>query len=152
MINDDTIIKIERLRGFKRTWPEQTNRVKSRLQWVREGFPGIRNDHLDLTTYARIKTGSLYIWDPYLEKGFGFGDEAPLMLKDLGNGKSEVIGIGKGSDSKRDPTRTLIRWKDIIPTPIIAPSELVLRVNPKPTLNGGSAYYYFYKSPRDQRD
>lgn len=151
MINDDILIKLVRARGYKRTWPDQVNRIKARLDWIKHGFPGIGNDHLTITEFKNIKEGDIYIYDSYLEKGFGFGDEAPLMLKSRGS-MCYVEGIGLGKDSKRDPYRLNIRWKDIIPTPDIEEVALVLRVDPNPTLNGGSAYYYFFKSYRDFRD
>jgi len=151
MVNDDILIKTARNRGFKRTWPEQVNRMKSRILWVKLGFPGIGNDHFDLVPFSSIKPGNLFIYDKDLERGFGFGDEAPVMYRHLGD-KVKVEGIGKGADSRRDPSRTKIRWKDILDMPEIGDNELVLRVNPNPTLNGGSAYYYFYKSYRDLRD
>lgn len=152
MINDDTLIKIVRSRGYKKTWPDQVNRMKARLTWIKLGFPGIRNDHLTISLAKDLKEGDLYIYDQYLEKGFGYGDEAPLMLRVLGSGKCIVEGIGQGADSKRDPYRVNLRWKDVIEMPGIGENELILRVNPSPTLNGGSAYYYFFKSYRDFRD
>jgi hypothetical protein len=151
MINDDTLIKIVRSRGYKKTWPDQVNRMKARLTWIKLGFPGIRNDHLTISLAKDLKEGDLYIYDQYLEKGFGYGDEAPLMLKWINPEQTEIVGIGQGEDSRRDPTRKLLRWKDIIPAPQLDPDTLVLSVNPSPTLNGGSAYYYFFKSYRDLR-
>ena len=151
MINDETLIKIVRKRGFQRTWPTQVNRMKSRLEWVRLGFPGIRNDHLSLIRFGDLKLGDLYIYDEYLERGFGYGDEAPLMLKWINPDQTEIVGIGQGEDSRRDPERVKLRWKDIIPAPQLDPDSLILLVNPSPTLNGGSAYYYFFKSYRDLR-
>jgi hypothetical protein len=153
MINDDVLIKVVRRRGFSRTWPDQVNRMKSRLEWVRLGFPGISNDHLSIIRAENLKSRDLFIYDQHLEKGFGYGDEAPLMLRLLEDDTScYVEGIGRGMDSLRDPSRLLIRWKDIIPCPKMKPGELVLKVNPNPSLNGGSAYYYFFKSYRDFRD
>lgn len=151
MVNDEILIKLVRRRGYSRTWPEQVNRMKSRLEWVRLGFPGIRNDHLTITEFKNIKVGDLYIYDQHLEAGFGFGDEAPLMLKSISLGEVKIEGIGQGEDSIRDPMRLKFRWKDIIPAPQLSPTTLVLLVNPNPTLNGGSAYYYFFKSYRDHR-
>lgn len=151
MINDEILIRLVRARGFRRTWPEQVGRINSRLSWIKLGFPGIGNDHLEITEFKNINPGHLFIYDPYLEKGFGYGDEAPLMLRSLGN-KCIVEGIGKGGDSLRDPDRIFIRWKDIIRTPEIEDTGLVLKVDTNPTLNGGSAYYYFFKSYRDFRD
>lgn len=151
MINDEILIKLVRSRGYRKTWPAQVGRMNSRLSWIKLGFPGIGNDHLDIVEFKYIKPGDLFIYDPYLEKGFGHGDEAPLMLRSLGE-KCIIEGIGKGGDSIRDPERLLFRWKDIIETPGIGNKELVLKVDTNPSINGGSAYYYFFKSYRDYRD
>ena len=151
MINDETLIKLVRRRGYSRTWPTQVNRMKARLEWIRLGFPGIRDDHLSVVKFGDLKLGDIYIYDQYLEKGFGYGDEAPLMLKWINPEQVYIEGIGQGDDSMRDPERLRLRWKDIIPFPKLDPNTLVLLVNPNPTLNGGSAYYYFFKSYRDSR-
>ena len=153
MINDDILIKLVRNRGFRKTWPEQVCRMNSRIDWIKQGFPGIGNDHLSIDYFKNIKIGDIFIYDQYLEIGFGYGDEAPLMLKVLDSGKYLIEGIGKGADSIRDPYRINLRWKDIIEIPQkIEEQELILKVNPIPSLSGGSAYYYFFKSYRDFRD
>ena len=151
MINDDIIIKIERERGYKYDWPEQVNLVKQRLQEVKLGFPGIRNEHLSLVKYSTIKPGDIFIYDQYLESKTR-GDEAPMMLKWLDQDKYYIEGIGCGVDSKRDPDRINYRWKDIISCKSGFPGPaLVLRVDVRPTLNGGPGYYYFFKAYRDNR-
>ena len=152
MINNDILIKIVRSRGHKKTWPEQVNKINQRIDWIKRGFPGIGNDHLSFVLFKDIKPGDLFIYDEHLESNSDYGDEAPLMLKVLDGQNCKVEGIGLGADSIRDPDRTKIRWKDIIPLPPLSGDFLVLKVNPNPSLNGGGAYYYFYKSYRDFRD
>jgi len=149
MINDDILIKLERSRGYLRTWPEQVIRMKSRMTEMKLGFPGIGNSHMDLVEFREIKVGDLFIYDPYIE--VGDGDEAPLLLLLRTPETMLIEGIGYGDDSQRDPDRNLFRWKDIIPSIPIPPEFLVYRVNIKPTLNGGPGYYYFHKSYRDFR-
>jgi len=151
MVNDDILIKFSRKRGYKDTWPDQVNKMKIRMTEMKLGFPGIGNDHISLVEYGQIKPGDLFIYDPYIEAGSGTGDEAPMMLKFLEDGTCYIEGIGCGLDSKRDPDRTLFRWRDIISPPPIDSGFLVFRVDTRPTLNGGPGYYYFFKSYRDFR-
>jgi len=151
MINDDVLIKYSRQRGFNVTWPEQVIKMKLRMTEMKLGFPGIGNDHLSLVEYKDIKKDDIFIYDPYVELGNNVGDEAPLMLRVLGNNKCYIEGIGCGIDSLRDPERLKFRWKDIIDLPNLPQNFLVFRVEPRPTLNGGPAYYYFFKSYRDFR-
>lgn len=151
MINDDILIKFVRKRGYSKTWPDQVNLMKSRMTDMKLGFPGIGNDHLSLVEFKDIKIGDIFIYDPYVESGTNSGDEAPIMLKLINNSKCYVEGIGCGLDSKRDPDRTKLRWRDYIDLLNIPLNFLVFRVEPRPTLNGGPGYYYFYKSYRDFR-
>lgn len=151
MVNDDILIKFARKRGYSKTWPDQVNRMKIRMTEMKLGFTGIRNDHLSLVEFKDIQPGNIFIYDPYVESGSGTGDEAPIMLKVLEDGSCYVEGIGIGLDSQRDPDRTRIRWRDIVPMPPIDPNFLVFRVEIKPSLNGGPGYYYFFRSYRDLR-
>ena len=151
MVNDDILIKFSRKRGYKYTWPDQVNRMKSRMTEMKLGFPGIGNDHISLVEFGSIKPGDIFIYDPYVESGNGVGDEAPVMLRVLESGECIIEGIGCGWDSQRDPDRTKFRWKDILSMPPLDPSFLVFRVDIRPTLNGGPGYYYFFKSYRDMR-
>lgn len=151
MINDDILIKYARKRGYKKTWPDQVNRMKTRMTEMKLGFMGIGNDHLSLVEFQIIKEGNIFIYDPYVESGSGTGDEAPLMLKVLPEGKCYIEGIGVGLDSQRDPDRIRFRWRDTIPMPNLDPEFLVYKVEVRPTLNGGPGYYYFFKSYRDFR-
>lgn len=150
MINLDTIIKIVRTRGYKDTWPEQTRYILSRLEEIKSGFPGIRNDHLSIIPYNKILEGDIFIYDSYLEKEPRLYDDSPIMLKLLPNNLFYVEGIGRGLDLVRDPRRELIKWRDTISFSVPMDS-LVLRVDVRPTLNGGPGYYYFFRSYRDYR-
>lgn len=151
MINDDSLIKIVRARGFKHNWPSVVRNMKRRIEEMKLGFPGISNNHLELVPFSVIDRGDLFIYDKYLESETREGDEAPLMLKDTGNYLYEIEGIGCGKDSIRDPQRLNYRWKDTkflwFPDNI-----LVCRVIVRPRENGGPGYYYFYKSYRDLRE
>lgn len=150
MLNDDVLIKFSRIRGHRYTWPEQVWRMKERLEHVKSGFPGIRNNHLDLIEFRYIKEGDIFIHDRYLEGGSG--DEAPIMYRITEPWTAEIEGIGIGQDSRRDPDRTKIRvWDTVGLGEILNPGDLVLRVNVRPTENGGPGYYYFFKSYRDFR-
>lgn len=151
MINDNVLIKRERSRGHKEDWPEIVIQMKERLNEIKLGFPGLGNDHLSLIPFSQVKVGDWFIWDLYLESYSRLGDEAPLFLNYFGEGKARIEGIGCGIDSKRDPDRLKFRWMDIIDLPEISGDTLVLRVDVRPTLNGGPGYYYFYRSYRDFR-
>ena len=151
MVNEDAFIKFARSRGFKYTWPEQVNKMRYRLVEMKRGFPGIKNNHLTLLEFKRIKEGEWFILDPYVELGPGICDDAPMMLKNLGNSKYYIEGIGYGLDRK-DPDRTKFRWQDTIELPPIDKNFLVYRVDVRPDLNGGPGYYYFFKSYRDFRE
>ena len=152
MINDDILIKFARKRGYSKTWPDQVNLMKSRMMDMKLGFPGLGNDHLTLLEFQNIKVGDIFIYDPYVETGTNAGDEAPIMLKVLDEtGNCYIEGIGCGLDSQRDPDRIRFRWRDTISMPPIDPNFLVFKVEPRPTLNGGPGYYYFFKSYRDFR-
>lgn len=150
MIDDNTIIKYERARGHKFDWPEAVINLKERLKEMKLGFPGIGNDHLSLTVFNNIVVNDIFIIDNFLESNIR-GDEAPLMLKSVGNGNYYIMGIGCGVDSVRDPDRLRFRYGDIVYLPTINPNTLVCRVDVRPTLCGGPGYYYFFKSYRDFR-
>lgn len=150
MIDDNTLIKIIRGRGHKEDWPEPVIAMKERLREMRLGFPGIRGDHLTLTTFNTIEPGEIFIWDPYLEC-MGRGDEAPMMLRMIAPDRYYIVGIGCGTDITRDPDRIRFRYGDTINLPPFPPDFLTCRVDVRPTLNGGPGYYYFYKSYRDYR-
>lgn len=151
MVNDDILIKYARRRGYATTWPEQVRQMKSRMTDMKLGFPGIGNDHLSLVEYKDLGPSDIFIYDPYVE--IPAGDEAPMMLRCLPDepGMCIIEGIGCGLDLQRDPARTVYRWQDKISMPPLSPGFLVFRVDPRPTLNGGPAYYYFFKSYRDFR-
>ncbi len=151
MVNDDILIKTERERGHREDWPDLVIAMKERITEMKLGFPGIGNDHLTLLPFSGIRRGDIFIWDKYTESLTRNGDEAPLMLRDLGNNQFFVEGIGVGVDSVRDPERLKFRWKDTVKIDEIDPDSLVFRVDVRPTLNGGPGYYYFYKSYRDFR-
>ena len=150
MINDNVLIKYERARGHKTDWPDIVIAMKDRIREMKLGFPGIGNDHMTLVPYNTIERGEIFIYDLYVES-MTRGDEAPLMLKALGNNQFYIMGIGCGVDSVRDPDRIRFRYGDTIWLPGINPDFLVFRIDVRPTLNGGPGYYYFFKSYRDFR-
>ena len=152
MVNDDTLIKVLRNKGHKEDWPSAVRAVRKRLNEMKLGFPGIGDDHISLVEFGELIEGDVFIWDLYITSQVRSGDEAPIMLRLVGNGNSLIEGIGKGLDLTRDPDRLKYRWNDIIPTPNLDMKSLVWKVNVKPDLiEGGPGYYYFYKSYRDFR-
>ena len=152
MVNDDILIKVVRSRGNRFNWPDHVNLMKSRLIEMKLGFPGIGNDHLTIYEFKDIKEGDIFIYDPYIEVGgFGYVEEAPIMLRVINESECLIEGIGIGLDKLRDPDRLLYRWNDIIKRPNIPDNFLVYKVDSRPDLNGGSSYYYFFKSYRDFR-
>lgn len=156
MINDDIIIKWERSRGHKYDWPTVVNHFKSRLQEMKMGFPGIGDDHLSIVRFDNIQKGEIFIFDPYIETDFR-GDLAPIMFRCISidsnmEGLYRIEGIGRGFDLTRDPNRLEYRWGDEKYISKLAPDDFpMLRVDVRPTLNGGPGYYYFFKSYRDFR-
>lgn len=151
MINDDTIIKfIRKVRGYREEWPEKVILFKERLEEMKRGFPGLGNSHLSIESFNNIKVGDIFIIDNSLEKKIR-DDSAPLMLEKTGPNSYDVQGIGYGLDLIRDPDRTKIRWGDTISLAGIEVNDLVIKVDVRPTLNGGPGYYYFFKSYRDFR-
>lgn len=152
MINDDVLIKYAYKRGHAEDWPDFVMKMRERLGQVKLGFPGIGNDDLSLIEFKKIKPGDLFIYDTYIETPDMLCDDAPIMFKLEDDGRTAYIeGIGKGPDT-RDPWRNKIRWRDTITLPPINPEFLVYRVNSRPTMNGGPAYYYFFKAYHDNRD
>lgn len=155
MINDDVLIKVARKQlGHLYDWPDVVVAMKSRLEEIKLGFTGIRNDHLSLINFNQLKQDDLFIVDSYFGIDFtGPFDEAPIMLHWLENNKYQIEGIGCGLDSIRDPDRIKFRWKDIIDCPNLLPeNHIVFRFDARPRLvEGGKSHYFMYKSYRDNR-
>ena len=155
MINDDVLIKVARKQlGHLYDWPDVVVAMKSRLEEIKLGFTGIRNDHLSLINFNQLKQDDLFIVDSYFGIDFtGPFDEAPIMLHWLENNKYQIEGIGCGLDSIRDPDRIKFRWKDIIDCPNLLPeNHLVFRFDARPDqFCGGAAHYAVYKAYKDNR-
>lgn len=161
MINDDVLIKVARKKlGHLYDWPDVVVAMKSRLEEIKLGFTGIRNDHLSLIDFCQVKPDDYFIVDSYFGIDFvGPFDEAPIMLHwlvdDKGNAGSQyqIEGIGCGLDSIRDPDRIKFRWKDIINCDNLLPeNHLVFRFDARPRLvEGGKSHYFVYKAYRDNR-
>ena len=150
MVNIDIVIKLIRELGFS-DWPERSLDFMDRLEEMKKGFPGIRNEYLTLSKYRNIQPREIFIYDPGMFSGES--DEAPVMLKALGNGQAIIEGLGCGLDPF-DPDRILRRWKDIISVPfgkLLMTEWPVYKVDVKPYMNGGKGYYYFLRSYRDYR-
>ena len=150
MINDAALIKFVRARGHKTDWPEVVITMRERIREMKLGFPGIGNNHLTLVPFNEIESGEIFIYDPFIFSEVR-GDEAPMMLKYLGNNRFYIEGIGCGLDSVRDPDRINFRYGDVFQFPFPSPDFLVSRVDVRPTMNGGPGYYYFFKAYRDMR-
>ena len=152
MVNDDVLIKYAWISGHKSDWPDFVMAMKNRMTEMKLGFPGIGNNDITLVEFNTLKPGDLFIYDPYINVPSGIVyDEAPVMYQILEDNRLYVEGIGKGDDSIRDPLRLNIRWRDVLPPMILDPTFPVFRVDSRPTMNGGPAYYYFFKAYHDQR-
>lgn len=152
MVNDDVLIKFAWNTGHKEDWPDFVMAMKNRMTEMKLGFPGIGNNDITLVRFGELIQGDLFIYDPYVMVPEGvLYDEAPIMFQILENNCFYVEGIGKGDDS-RDPLRIKIRWRDTLPPIPIQPDFPVFRVDSRPTMNGGPAYYYFFKAYHDQRN
>ena len=150
MINDDVLIKyVRNVLGYKEDWPNIVNFFKSRLEFIKSGFPGIRNNHLSFIPLKDIKVGDLFIYDSMKD------DDSPLMLSCIRENKAVIFGIGSGMDSIRDPDRIKFRYGDkinfidVLNIPI--ETTIVYRVDVRPNVCGGAGYYYFERAYRDQR-
>lgn len=158
MINLDTIIKIGRSRIkeglIQRTdWPEYTRFVLGRLDDIKQGFPGLGGEDLTFLEWDQVQDGEMIIFDSRVEE---YPDDwsCPILGRVLERKEKQlriyIEGIGKGYNMS-DPERKIFRWgqEAIIPEP--HPRSLMLRVDSRPTQNGGPGYYYFFKAVRDQR-
>jgi len=151
MVNDDVLIKFAWNSGHKSDWPDFVMAMKNRMTDMKLGFPGIGNNDITLINFGSLVPGDLFIHDPYINVPNGvIYDDAPIMYQILEDHNLYVEGIGKGDDS-RDPLRINIRWRDVLPPISLDPSFPVFRVDSRPTMNGGPAYYYFFKAYHDQR-
>lgn len=163
MINDDILIKYVRQADYVLDWPEQVRIIKERLEELKEGFPGLGNDCLSLIQYKDLRTGDIFIIDPFIDSEIRRDTAAPTMFYWLTPEVFRVEGIGRGLDLERDPDRLRYRWKDCVGLKMVeecfgyAPfykfvlNFPILKVDVRPTPNGGPGYYYFYRSPRDLR-
>ncbi len=154
MINLDVLIKYVRSGPKRNDWIYEVRRLKDRLDEMKLGFPGIRNDHLSLVSLDSLVVGDIFIVDPIFINASYFSDREwfiPKMYRVLGDGKFEILGIGCGKDNC-DPDRTIYRYRDIVSYHDFPHVSQVFLVQCRPKLTGGSGYYYFYKSYRDLRD
>lgn len=158
MINLDTIIKFVRARSRDNNWPDYSYNLLAKIKECLLGFPGISLNDVSLMTYEDININrDIWILDEDLSYWMSeerTGDSSPLMLSPDPQipGSLIVEGIGCLLDS-RDLDRKNIRWKDHYPDnyPMPFSQDVVLRVDCRPTDNGGPGYYYFFKAYRDQR-
>ena len=152
MIVVGSVIKLVRnSRGIKTDWPRYVRAFLDRLDEIKLGFPGLGNDHLTIAKYGTIREGDYFIFDECICDLTRSNDNAPILYRAVKDKKAVIEGIGCGLDSTRDPDRIKLRWKDVVNLPSASPEFPVLRVDVRPTLNGGPAYYYFYKAYRDNR-
>lgn len=152
MVNLDVIIKkIRNLYPGSYNWPELSYRLEVRLKECLRGFPGIGFSDISLIEFKNLLPDDLWILDTELLTRSRILDNAPIMFSsvDKKNNIYRVEGIGCQEDS-RDPLRKSIRWMDLH-SPEVSPDDLVIRVDCRPTENGGPGYYYFFKAYRDQR-
>lgn len=127
MINLDVLIKY--FRKFEDpygNWPEKTWRLKERIDNILKGFPGINWNSLSLIPKEYLTSEEIFILDPEI---FTENQTVPiLMLKQVGSDSYNIIGTDKNIN---------VNW-DLFP-----PNFPVLRVDCRPSENGGPGYHYF---------
>ena len=153
MIGPDVLIKYVRSHEEYRKgdWPSEVIRLLKRLSEIKLGFPGIKSSHLSLVRREDIKDDDIFIVDTEFYTGKIDAFFCPKMYTKLPNSPHyQVSGIGCGLDLG-DIRRQKIRYKDIVSSDQIPNIPVVLRVDVRPTLDGGPGYYYFFRSYRDFR-
>lgn len=171
MVNFDVFIKYIRT-NFPESkytnWPELVNSMRFRLDEVKEGFPGIRSDHLELTNIKSIITKTdndfrksskkeiieYFIYDPYVYGQPAVDDYAPVMIKACirpnNDIKFSIFGIGKSLDLS-DPDRNIKSLNKEIDLEDFNENLPVYKVTVRPDVHGGPGYYYFFRAYKDQR-
>lgn len=161
MINDDILIKfsIKRIsegHTVRDNWVDYTRMLRSQIDYIKSGFPGIGDGDLSILSLNQVKSGMRVILDDALDMNLEDEvDSAALLVyihelsPDFTSMTIEIEGIGAGTDFMRDPDRK-IRWRSRY---TIDPRrfQTVLQLTSKPRVDGGSVYYYFNKSTRDMR-
>ncbi|MDE7347707.1 MAG: hypothetical protein K2N48_13325, partial [Muribaculaceae bacterium] len=159
MINDDVLIKysISKNYGGYGDWVSHVKVLSRQIRDIRDNdFTGIGLDDLSLTAPGDVKIGDRIILCDYLDQNGGDQENASILglvirisPEDPWIIEIEIEGIGRRSDFKRDPERSL-RWGTKI-YPDLRSYPTLLRLDTKPRPDGGAVYYYFSKSPRDLR-
>lgn len=158
MINDDTLIKysIRNNYGGLGDWVSHVKVLAKGIRKIRDkDFMGIGLGDLSLISPGDIKAGSRVILSEELYGNQDNGGASVLGLvlrvspKDPMVIEMEVEGLGSRPDLHRDPKR-LLRWGEKI-YPDLHEYPVLLEMTTKPRSDGGAVYYYYNKSPRDQR-
>ena len=159
MINDDILIKyslkrIEEGHQIRPNWVDYTRLLRSQIDYIKSGFPGIGDGDLSIISVDQVRGGMRVILDDNLDFNRGVETDSAALLvliKEL-NGdiaRIEIEGIGAGTDLQRDPDRQ-IRWRNEYEVDLNS-WPTILQLTSKPRTDGGSVYYYFNKSTRDGR-
>ena len=155
MINDNLIIKLVRQNElFKDFWPERVLDIKNKLKLIRErSLPGLDNNCLSLIRFKDIKVGDIIV---YLR------GKNPLFVFEVvnfSNNKlvSKLINIGEGIDFEDFYLQIEVDkyCQEIAESDFKSDNYLfddwVIKIDARPTINGGPGYYYFFRTPKDLR-
>ena len=162
MINDDILIKYsikrieEQAHPLRDNWVDYTRLLRSQIDFIKSGFPGIGDGDLSIIQDTDVKSGMRLILDDNLDNNRGeVTDSAALLVlvknfnPDTHEAFIEIEGIGAGDDLQRDPDRK-IRWRNTY-TVDIRNWKTILQMTSKPRTDGGAVYYYYNKASRDAR-
>lgn len=161
MINDDILIKYSLKRineghPLRSNWVDYTRLLRSQIDFIKSGFPGIGDGDLSIMSVDQIQAGMRVILDDNLDNNRGQETDSAALLvliKDMTPDKSKIVieieGIGAGTDFQRDPDRRL-KWRDVYEVET-RHWPTVLQMTSKPRTDGGAVYYYYNKATRDSR-
>lgn len=141
MVNEDTVIKIIRNEEKIEDWPRMSFLMLTCWRDIlAAGFPGIGFPSVTLVRFDKIKPGDIFIAaiDSNYEE-----ETAPKMWEMIDPSTLKIVGIGCGHSSKK--------LGDYYTPQGNIHTYYTLRVDCRPTENGGPGYHYFYRTDKDFR-
>ena len=125
MINDDILIKYsikrieEQNHPLRDNWVDYTRLLRSQIDFIKSGFPGIGDGDLSIIQDTDVKVGMRLILDDNLDNNRGVETDSAALLvlvkkfdAETDIAEIEIEGIGAGDDLQRDPDRQL-RWRNV---------------------------------------